>query len=320
MRAGDSASVTTVRGGFMGMSDSRLMYNINSVPQVHLGNRTTAVRIGKVVGGGSAVNAMMTIRGTAEDYDRWGSFFGTSSSNRSSTWSWAGMLPYFKKAVTFVPPDEAVATAANITYDTSFWGNTSGVYAAWPSFQYPATRVVVESFRGIPGIEYPADSGAGRPGVYWYPTFMHPSTVTRSYARTGHYDNTRNRTNSYHLLTGAKATDVTFDGTTATGVLFTMPGGGNSGSSGSSTAVLARKEVILAAGAIHTPQILQVSGVGPRGLLEAANISVVVDLPGVGQNFQDHPMLQAAFTCAYPLFPPEDMAGCVCVCVCLWNR
>jgi hypothetical protein len=61
--------------------------------------------------------------------------------------------------------------------------------------------------------------------------------------------------------------------------------------------VRARKEVILSAGGIHSPQVLQLSGIGPRKLLSSANITTVVDLPGVGQNFQDHPMIQASFMC-----------------------
>ncbi|KAK3349137.1 hypothetical protein B0T25DRAFT_547318 [Lasiosphaeria hispida] len=261
--------------------DQQFLYDINSVPQVNLRNRTTAVLAGKVVGGGSAVNAMMTVRGTMEDYNRWGGFFGNQSG-----WSWEGLLPYFKRALNFVPPNRDVADSAKITYNTSFWGNSSGVYAGWPSFQYPATTITMDSFKGIPGIEFPGDSGAGRPGVYWYPTFMDPKLVARSYARTGHYDSIKRE--NYHLLTGSKVTRILFNGTTATGAEFTQ------GKSKQPTTVKARKEVILAAGGIHSPQILQLSGIGPRRLLDSAKINTVVDLPGVGQNFQDHPMVMAS--------------------------
>ncbi|KAK3361481.1 hypothetical protein B0T24DRAFT_562183 [Lasiosphaeria ovina] len=288
-----SPLIQTVQGGFMGMSSPQFMYDITSVPQVNLRNRTTPVLAGKVVGGGSAVNAMMTVRGTAEDYDRWGRFF-----SNHSEWSWDGLLPYFKRALHFAPPDAAVARAANITYDAAFWGNTSGVYAGWPSFQFPATALHVAAFHGVPGVEFPPDSGAGEPGVYWFPTFMDPHTVARSYARTGHYDPAANRSN-YHLLTGAKVTRILLEGTTATGVAFVQtPANANSSNFTATalpTVVRARKEVILSAGGIHSPQILQLSGIGPRKLLAAANITAIVDLPGVGMNFQDHPMLTAAF-------------------------
>lgn len=281
----DSPNLSTVQGGFQGLNN-RFLYSITSVPQVNLRNHTSPVLIGKTVGGSSAVNMMMTIRGTAEDYDRWGQLFSNSSS-----WSWAGLLPYFKKALNFVPPDEAVTKSAGITYNTAYWGNTSGVYAGWPSFQYPATTVVFNSYKGIPGVEFPDDSGSGKPGVYWYPTFMDPKLVTRSYARTGHYLNVKDKRPNYELVTNAKVNKILFDGTKATGITF-VP---TSGAARSATTVAARKEVILAAGAIHTPQILQLSGIGPAALLTSAKIPVLVDLPGVGQNFQDHPIVSATF-------------------------
>ncbi|KAH8895511.1 alcohol oxidase [Thozetella sp. PMI_491] len=285
----DSPRISTVQGGFQGM-DANFLYDITSVPQVNLRNRTAPVTIGKVLGGSSAVNAMMTLRGAAEDFDRWGSFFGNASE-----WSWNGLLPYFKRALTFVPPDASVTKAANITYNTAFWGNTSGVFAGWPSYQFPGTTAMVEAFREIPGVEFPGDSGAGRPGVYWYPTFMDPKTVTRSYARTGHYSN-YNRSN-YAVVTGSKVNKILLNGTTATGVSFVPSGRTTSAATAKTTTVVtARKEVILAAGGIHSPQVLQLSGIGPKKVLAAANISTVVDLPGVGQNFQDHPMLQMSIT------------------------
>ncbi|KAH6640177.1 hypothetical protein F5144DRAFT_484594 [Chaetomium tenue] len=296
----NSASIRTVQGGFMGMSDASLMYSIQSVPQTNLQNRTIAVLAGKVVGGSSAVNAMMTVRGTAADYTRWGSFFSDASH-----WSWDGLLPYFKRALNFAPPDAAVTESANITYDTSFWGNTSGVYAGWPSFQYPGTTAQMKAFEGIPGVPFVKDSGSGEPGVYWYPTFMDPTLVERSYARTGHHDKAANRTN-YHLVTESKVLRVVLEGTTATGVAF-VPVGSASNST-TETVVGARKEVIIAAGGIHSPQVLQLSGIGPRKILSEANITTVVDLPGVGQNFQDHPMIQATFMYSnFTLHPsPQD--------------
>lgn len=235
---------------------------------------------------------MMTVRGTTEDYNRWGSFF-----SNNSEWSWEGLMPYFQKALKFAPPGAEVTESANITYNTKFWGNTSGVYAGWPSYQYPGTPVLFNAYREVPGVKFPEDSGAGETGVYWFPTFMDPNTVNRSYSLTGHYENL-NRSN-YHLVTSSKVNRITFNGTTATGVTF-VPVVGRTGSTNVTTAVKmvgARKEVILAAGAIHSPQILQLSGIGPKALLGQANITTVVDLPGVGQNFQDHPMLSISISC-----------------------
>ncbi|KAB5539420.1 hypothetical protein GE09DRAFT_1226239 [Coniochaeta sp. 2T2.1] len=282
----DSPLIKDVRGGFQGAS-AQFMYNINSVPQVNLRNHTVGVLAGKVVGGSSAVNAMMTVRGTAEDYDRWGSFFGTSASG----WSWEGLLPYFKKALNFVPPNPDVAKASNITYDQRFWGNTSTVYTSWPSFQYPGTKVQVDASSTMPGVDFVSDSGSGRPGVYWFPQYMDPKKVGRSYARTGHFDGIQRE--NYHLIAGSKVLRIKLNGTTATGVEFVSTRANNTNSP---AAVTANKEVILASGAIHSPQVLQRSGIGPKKLLAVASIPLIVDLPGVGQNFQDHPMVQMFFT------------------------
>lgn len=121
--------------------------------------------------------------------------------------------------------------------------------------------------------------------MYWFPTFMDPERVERSYARTGHFD-TINRAN-FELITESKVTKILLDDGAATGVSFEQRLGNNT----TAITVKANKEVIIAAGAIHSPQLLQQSGIGPSALLEAAGIDTVVDLPGVGQNFQDHPMI-----------------------------
>ncbi|SPN99109.1 related to alcohol oxidase [Cephalotrichum gorgonifer] len=282
----DSESIKTVRGGFGGFGAPGALFPTRSVPQVNLGNRVIDVLAGKVVGGSSAVNAMMTIRGAKGDYDRWGQFF-----REDSEWSWEGILPYFKKALTFVPPNEDVAESSGIVYDTSFWGEgESGVYTSWPSFQYPGTSAQLEAWKEVPGVTFPPDSGSGETGVYWYPQFMDPKLVERSYARTGHYSNSDRE--NYHLVTNSKVIKIVVEDGTATGVSFRPA----DDPAGEVSTIKASKEVIVSAGAVHTPQVLQLSGIGPSALLEAAGIETIVDLPGVGQNFQDHPMLTARFT------------------------
>jgi len=144
----------------------------------------------------------------------------------------------------------------------------------------------MEAFGEIKGVEFPPDSGAGMPGVYWYPTSTDPNTMTRSLSRTGHFDKIDR--DNYEALTGQKVLNVIFDeDKTAKSVRYVAARAKND--SGART-VSARKEIIIAAGTIHTPQILQGSGIGAKALLEEAGIDVVVDLPGVGWNFQDHPL------------------------------
>ncbi|KXX76161.1 Oxygen-dependent choline dehydrogenase [Madurella mycetomatis] len=172
-----------------------------------------------------------------------------------------------------------------LQYDTSYWGNTSSVFTGWPYFQWPGTKYQYEAFSQLPGVENPEDSGAGKSGVFWHPTYMDAEgSVNRSYAKTGHWDGL-NRAN-YDLITWSHVTKINLDGNKATGVVF-RPNVEDL-SDVKFTTVKARKEVIVSAGAIHSPQVLQLSGIGPKGLLESAGIETKVDLPGVGQNFVDH--------------------------------
>jgi len=136
-------------------------------------------------------------------------------------------------------------------------------------------------------IEHAAGNAVGR---YWVPASQNPFNQTRSYARYGYYDPIRKRQN-YHLLVGHKAEKIVLSSKSAVeGIVISERFRPDQ-----KTTIKVRKEAILAAGAVHTPQILQVSGIGPKNILEAAGIEVKVELPGVGQNMQDH--AQAMLTC-----------------------
>ena len=129
-------------------------------------------------------------------------------------------------------------------------------------------------------------------GRFWAPSSEHPTNRTRSYARYAYYDPVASRSN-HHLLVGHKAQKLVLSSTNqAEGVVFYQRDQPEK-----KITVKAKREVILAAGAIHSPQILQLSGIGPKAVLEAAKIKVKVDAPGVGNNFQDHP--QVYLTCDY---------------------
>jgi choline dehydrogenase len=119
----------------------------------------------------------------------------------------------------------------------------------------------------------------------------------RSYSRTGHWDGL-NRAN-YDLITHSKVTRIELDGNKATGVVFRPSTPDNETLCGDVqyTTVKANKEVIVSAGTFHSPQLLQLSGIGPRKLLESAGIETKVDLPGVGQSFHDHTTLNFLIKC-----------------------
>jgi choline dehydrogenase-like flavoprotein len=134
-------------------------------------------------------------------------------------------------------------------------------------------------------------AGGDAYGVFWLPSSQDPKTQTRSYGRTAHYDPVANRSN-YHILVGHRVDEVILDERTGRDVTFKASGVKLQAVNANDSAIVVRSrhEVILAAGAVHTPGILQRSGIGPNNILKAANITTKVDLPGVGQNFQDHPM------------------------------
>lgn len=134
-------------------------------------------------------------------------------------------------------------------------------------------------------------NGGDAKGLCWFPTVVDPISRTRGSARLNHYERVKESRDNYHLLASHTVARVLFQGNQAVGVEYLPTTGG------SRLKAYASKEVILSAGAIHTPQVLQLSGVGPKDLLEKLNIDVVSDLPGVGANFQDQPTLSVPYNC-----------------------
>jgi choline dehydrogenase-like flavoprotein len=280
-----------------GFEPGQTTYNITSAPSPALGNRTFSVDIGCVVGGSSAVNGMIFQRGTAKDYDIWGEL-----ASPNNTWSWDGILPYFKKGIQLTPPKPEIPADFNVKYDMKYWGNNytnHSIFATYPNYLSPSLYPFYQALKNFPGIKVPEDSGSGETGMSYWMTSTDPKTGLRSYSRTGHWDNL-NRAN-YDLLPGTRVRKVLFNGTTATGVLLTPRNTNNS------IPIIAHREVILSAGTVHTPQILHLSGIGPAPLLQRAGIPVLVDLPGVGSNFQDHSYASVSFRFSTPPPVPPNL-------------
>ncbi|KAK4163114.1 putative GMC oxidoreductase [Cladorrhinum sp. PSN259] len=290
-------SVLAIEYGFLepdGRRGTSNMYNITSVPQVHLKNREFWVGVGCIVGGSSAVNAQAFQRGTKLEYSHWDALSGIPNSG----WDFEGLQPYFRKGIQLgAPPRPELTAIYNVTYNPSSYGtNTSkhSIFASFPEWHEPGVIPYYNAAKNFPGIELPIDGSVGSNGLWWQPRSEIPVVKTRSYSRTGHWDDL-NRSD-YHLITATRVDRVVFHGKTASGVeISARPLDSNSTLSTSSgnlkkkkRVIKARKEVILAAGAIHTPQILQQSGIGPAPLLREAKIPLLVNLPGVGSNLQDH--------------------------------
>jgi choline dehydrogenase-like flavoprotein len=280
--------ISTQVPAFANSINTRLMYDVTSAPDANTGGKSYPVYVGNVVGGGSVVNGMAFDRASAADYDAWESL-------GNDGWNWNSLLPYFKKSTTFTPPSQANVEEFGVTYDASYYGTNGPVQASFPNFEYHDTKNIWSAFRAE-NIPLPKEQGAGiAVGAYWTPTALQPETQTRSSAKNAYYDPVKSRTNLM-LATGKKVNEILFDqslmpfGTPkASGVQYV------SNTDGSVGKVYARREVILAAGAVFTPQLLQLSGIGPSEVLKAAGIRVRRSLSAVGANMQDHPNANVMF-------------------------
>ncbi|KAF2843633.1 GMC oxidoreductase [Patellaria atrata CBS 101060] len=259
------------------------LFNLSSVPQLGLNGQPKGVYAANVVGGGSTVNGMFLNRGSARDYNDW-----EALGNKG--WGWSDLLPYFKKSTHFLEPDPELAAEFNITYDIdAAFGRDGPIFISYPSFQYPGIKPQWKAWAEIGVPQQIEGSDGSAYGAIWIPNAF-DRTVRRSYSRSGYYEPAKNRTN-LELIVGQRVNEVLFDeNKRATGVTIQERGGENI------VTVSAKKEIVLTAGFLHTPQILQRSGIGPKALLEQAGIEVISDLPGVGSNFQDHPVSQASVT------------------------
>lgn len=260
----------------------RLLYNVTSVDLPGLnGLENGPVYAAAVVGGGSTVNGMMLDRGAPENYDNWAKLDNPG-------WSFKELLKYFKKATQLDLPEPALAKDFNITYDLAAYGDkNSPIHVSYPTYQYPGIKNQIQGMKEL-GIQPQKEGALNAHGLFWFPGALSAATVTRSYAVSGYYRPVASRAN-LHLLTGHRVNEVVFDrNKRATGVTIQERGTPN-GDPAVVRTVRAKREIVLTAGFLHTPHVLQRSGVGPAALLKEAGIPVVVDLPGVGANLQDHP-------------------------------
>ncbi|KAF9881700.1 hypothetical protein CkaCkLH20_00846 [Colletotrichum karsti] len=278
--------------GYIGrVPASGYAHNVATAPQTFLDGQTRNINQGKVVGGGSVVNGMCWTRGAAADFDAW-----EELGNRG--WGWDGLLPYFKKVEKYTNNvDQGMRDELNIKPNMSMHGNNGPIDVAYPEYMYNTSGSILQGLSEV-GIPISADVNSGDPtGAMIVASSMSPTNQTRSDARTGYFDSANSRSN-FHVVTGH----------TATRLIVGLPGSLNRGSrrivgvefatglSGTNRTITANKEVILAAGAIRSPVLMQVSGIGPAQVLESLNISVQIDLPGVGNNFQDHPMARFPYS------------------------
>ncbi|MBA5689888.1 GMC family oxidoreductase [Rugamonas apoptosis] len=236
----------------------------NTVPQPGLNGRRGYQPRGRALGGSSAINAMLYIRGQRQDYDDWANL-------GCDGWDWESVLPYFKKS-------------ENNERGHSDWHGGSGpLHVSEQRSPRPVTHAFIEAarYRGIPAR---ADFNQGdNEGVGLYQVTQFHDRARRgercSAAAAYLHPVLRQRPN-LTVKTNTKATRLIFEGKRAVGVAYRA--------GGSVQEVRATREVIVAAGAFGTPQLLQLSGVGRPEDITRHGIQMVHELPGVGQNLQDH--------------------------------
>ncbi|TDZ39011.1 Dehydrogenase xptC [Colletotrichum trifolii] len=260
---------------------AEFLYNLTSVPQPNANNRVFPVPNGAVVGGGAAVNGQIFFRGSKEDHDNW-SLLGNPG------WDWDSVFPYYKKSHSFNPPPRHIQDEYGMTFDLSAYGNSTPIYMSMPGYQYPGQKYEWKAWSERDGIVVQKEHGNGKAyGMIWIPSSYDPSRAyNRSFGGLGHYQYVQPRPN-YHLLPLHRGLKINFEkqGLTQKAVSVQVKprfGGG------ATFDIKAKREIILSASATRTPVILQLSGVGPKKVVEEAGIESLIDLPGVGWNLQDH--------------------------------
>ena len=228
---------------------------------------------GKTLGGSSSINGLIYIRGQHEDYDRW-----VEAGNPG--WSAQDVLPYFRKS-------ESNQRGAN-----AYHGDSGPLAVSDIGDKSPLIEAFIAG-AGELGVPRNDDfNGAQQHGAGYYQLTTRKGW--RCSTAKGYLKPARQRSN-LTVITEAQATRVLMDGTRAVGVAYRQGGEG-----GAVHEARAKREVLLSAGAIQSPQLLQLSGIGPAALLQQHGIDVVADLPGVGENLQDHLQIRLIFESTQP--------------------
>jgi choline dehydrogenase len=245
--------------GFFKMTGGPLTWGYRTAPAKHAGGREMVYPQARVLGGGSSINAQVYTRGAPEDYDSWAKDDGCTG------WSWSELLPYFVKS------------EDNDRLNGKMHGKGGPLGVSTLKEPNIMTRAFVEGAQEF-GMPFNPDFNAGhQEGVNVYQ--MTIRKARRCSAAVGYLRPVRHRPN-LTVKTGAFITRLFVDGTRVKGVAVIEDG--------RESVIAAERDVILTAGAIGSPKLLMLSGIGPAAHLKAVGVTVHHDLPGVGQNLQDH--------------------------------
>lgn len=253
------------------MNMPRYNWFYHTEPEPHLGGRILHTPRGKVLGGSSSINGLVYVRGNPHDFDRW-------EEEGAKGWNYRQVLPYFRRA------EKRALGGDEYRGDSGKLATTGGSFAnplnpAWIEAGRQAGYPVTSDMNGFQQEGFgkmDMTVGGGRrcsaANAYLKPALSRPNLAVRT-----------------HSL----ATRIVFEGRRAVGVNYRR--------GGVDSVVRARREVIVSGGPINSPQLLKLSGVGPAAELTALGIPVVHDLPGVGENLQDHLEFYFQMACLEPI-------------------
>jgi choline dehydrogenase-like flavoprotein len=261
-------------GIFKMINGSKFMRYHTTVPQEHLGGRRHDIPQAHVLGGGSSVNAQVYMRGRPSDYDAWDALL--RGANDGADWSWAAVLPHFRRM------------EGNNRLQNELHGADGPLLVSDPGHIDDLSRWFVQAVQAL-GEPFTHDfNGPSQRGVGFY-QFMNRRgrRSSAAYAYLAPLEGDSRLT----IRLRAEVRRVDVEGGRAVGVTWTD-------ANGAERRARAAGDVILAAGALVTPKLLMLSGLGPADALRAHGLAPVVDLPGVGENLVDHPEVPIIATVA----------------------
>jgi len=265
------------------LMESDLDWAFKTEPQEHMHGRQIDWPRGKALGGSSMINGMAYVRGHPYDYNTWAEL-------GNDGWSYDDLLPYFKKSENFDAQGDMEYHGTD--------GPLSVTRGENPDDVTPSDFMerLVEAGQEV-GLEKNLDfNGEQQAGIGWYHSTVKDGE--RHSAAKAFIEPVLDREN-LTARTGAHVTELTFEGDRATGVVYEQDGGSHEAE------VSDDGEVVVAAGAIQSPQLLMLSGLGPADHLDEHDIDVRVDLPGVGKNLQDHLRVNVAYQTTEQITPRD---------------
>jgi choline dehydrogenase len=254
------------------MNSDKYAWQFHTQPEPHLDNREMHCPRGKVLGGSSSINGMVYVRGHAKDFDEW-------QQHGANGWDYQSCLPYFQKAESFYLGENTYRGGKGPL------GVNNGNEMKNPLYRTFIKAGVQAGYASTDDYNASQQEGFG-------PMHMTVKDGVRSSASREYLDPVKSRSN-LTIITGALAPRVILDGKKATGIEYKV--------NGNVKTAHAEKDVVLSAGAIGSPHILQLSGIGDTQALENAGVEVQHHLPGVGQNLQDHLEFYFQYKCKQPI-------------------